>query len=281
MVPPLPERSEALTEVEGPSAAEGSPSTTASHLAFGRCSASAQGGDWQSGVGVGVGETAAISEAFSFIADASEQPRAGTAWREFRYCHSGRARQASCAMLPVAPRPDARRVEAKEHNRMPVTEFRERVERTPLDATVLALLPRRISDLQLRIAGTALERLIAQLYRDLEARGIRFRPKCYLADEWGCPTGVPVIGIPFYLADPQLARIEGELTGIEAETEVETLMYLRHESGHAFNYAYRLYLDGEWTRTFGSFRRPYPDEYRPEPFSDRYVRHIPGWYAIA
>ena len=162
---------------------------------------------------------------------------------------------------------------------MSVTEFRERIERGPLDATVLALLPRRISDLELRIAGTPLEGLIAQLYRELGERGLRFRPKCYLADEWGCPTGVPVVGIPFYLADPQLARIEGELTGIEAETEVETLMYLRHESGHAFNYAYRLYLDGEWTRTFGSFRRPYPEEYRPEPFSDRFVRHIPGWYA--
>jgi hypothetical protein len=160
-----------------------------------------------------------------------------------------------------------------------VSEFRERIERGPLDATVLALLPRRISDLELRIAGTPLEGLIARLYRELDSRGLRFRPRCYLADEWGCPTGVPVIGIPFYLADPQLARIEGELTGIEAETEVETLMYLRHESGHAFSYAYRLYLEPEWTRTFGSFRRPYPEEYRPEPFSDRYVRHIPGWYA--
>lgn len=162
---------------------------------------------------------------------------------------------------------------------MSVTEFRERIERAPLDATVLALLPRRISDLQLRIAGTRLEGLIGRVYRELDAAGIRFRPKCYLADEWGCPTGVPVVGIPFYLADPQLARIEGELTGFEAESEAEILMYLRHETGHAFNYAYRLYLDPEWTRTFGSFRRPYPEEYRPEPFSDRFVRHIPGWYA--
>lgn len=162
---------------------------------------------------------------------------------------------------------------------MPVTEFRERVDRTPLDATVLALLPRRISDLQLRIQGTRLEALIARLYRELDQRGVRFRPKCYLADEWGCPTGVPVVGIPFYLADPQLARIESELTGIAAETDEEILMYLRHESGHAFNYAYRLYLDPEWTRHFGSFRRPYPEDYRPEPFSDRFVRHIPGWYA--
>jgi hypothetical protein len=162
---------------------------------------------------------------------------------------------------------------------MAITEFREKIDRAPLDAAMLALLPRRISDLQLKIAGTRLEDLVAQLYRDLDSHGIQFHPKCYLADEWGCPTGVPVVGIPFYLADPQLARIEGELTGIEAESDDEILMYLRHESGHAFNYAYRLYLDPEWTRHFGSFRRPYPEEYRPDPFSDRFVRHIPGWYA--
>ena len=29
-----------------------------------------------------------------------------------------------------------------------------------------------------------------------------FAPACYLSDEWGCPSGIPVIGIPFYLADP-------------------------------------------------------------------------------
>lgn len=162
---------------------------------------------------------------------------------------------------------------------MATTEFREKIDRAPLDAAMLALLPRRISDLELRIAGTRLEGLVARLYADLEAGGLVFRPKCYLADEWGCPTGVPVIGIPFYLADPQLSRIEGELTGIEAESDAEILMYLRHEAGHAFSYAYRLYLEPDWTRTFGSFRRPYPEEYRPDPFSDRFVRHIPGWYA--
>ena len=31
--------------------------------------------------------------------------------------------------------------------------------------------------------------------------------------------------------------------------------------------------------TFGSITQPYLEEYRPEPFSRRYVRHLPGWYA--
>jgi hypothetical protein len=30
---------------------------------------------------------------------------------------------------------------------------------------------------------------------------------------------------------------------------------------------------------FGSFSLPYNEEYTPQPFSRRFVRHIPGWYA--
>jgi hypothetical protein len=56
-------------------------------------------------------------------------------------------------------------------------------------------------------------------------------------------------------------------------------MYLRHEAGHAFNYAYELYRTPEWRDLFGPFRRPYRDSYRPVPFSRRFVRHIAGWYA--
>jgi hypothetical protein len=141
------------------------------------------------------------------------------------------------------------------------------------------LLSRRISDLALRIAGTRLEDLVNELYQELEKAGISFRPKTYLSDEWGCPQGVPVIGIPFYLADPVLCKLENELTGIEAETDSEIMMCLRHEAGHAFNYAYRLYLKAEWRRIFGPFSRSYQEEYKPIPFSARFVHHIPGWYA--
>lgn len=142
-----------------------------------------------------------------------------------------------------------------------------------------ALLSRKISELALQIPGTRLEAQVRQLYDELERAGIDFRPQCYLADEWGCPDNVPVIGIPFYLADPQLARLEGELTGIEAEDEFEVLMYLRHEAGHAFNYAYRLYALPEWQRTFGFFLRDYDEDYPAKPFSTRYVRNVPGWYS--
>jgi hypothetical protein len=41
----------------------------------------------------------------------------------------------------------------------------------------------------------------------------------------------------------------------------------------------RLYDQEEWVKQFGSITQPYSEEYRPEPFSRRYVRHLPGWYA--
>jgi len=140
------------------------------------------------------------------------------------------------------------------------------------------LLASRISELGLRIEGTELEPLVEQLYRELDACGITFKPPVYLSDEWGCPEGIPVIGVPFYLADPKLAAIEDELAD-NLESHDESMMYLRHEAGHAFNYAYRLYEREEWHALFGPYSRPYIETYKPNPFSTDFVRHIAGWYA--
>jgi len=140
---------------------------------------------------------------------------------------------------------------------------------------VLRRMP--IRELGLRLTGSPMEPLILTLQAELRRKLRRFRPQYYLTDEWGCPSGQPVIGIPFYLADPELARIEKQTNDLENARQI--LMYLRHEAGHAFNYAYRLYQRPEWRATFGSFRRRYSDDYRPVPFSRDYVRHLPGWYA--
>jgi len=149
-------------------------------------------------------------------------------------------------------------------------------EKAPPD--VQEILSKPIKELGLILEGSPLERSIQRLYRELERKGIRkFKPLCYLTDEWGCPSGEPVIGIPFYLANPKLARLEKEMNDLEDEREI--MMYLRHEAGHAFNYAYRLYGTPEWRELFGPFRRPYRENYRPVPFSKRFVRHIEGWYA--
>jgi hypothetical protein len=140
------------------------------------------------------------------------------------------------------------------------------------------LLNRPVREFGLKIEGSPVERFVNQLYRELQQKKLmNFHPAVYLTDEWGCPSGEPVIGIPFYLANSDLAQLEKEINDLEDAREI--MMYLRHEAGHAFNYAYRLYNRPEWKQIFGWFRRPYRDNYRPVPFSRNYVRHMAGWYA--
>jgi hypothetical protein len=141
-----------------------------------------------------------------------------------------------------------------------------------------ALLGRRISDIGLGVEGTRVERLTAQLYDELASHGLRFRPPVYLSDQWGCPDGTPLIGVPFYLADDRLERIESEMSG-GVEDDREAMKYMRHEAGHAINYAFEFYDRPEWRSIFGSFSKPYHDRYRADPFSRSHVRHILGWYA--
>ncbi len=140
------------------------------------------------------------------------------------------------------------------------------------------LLGHRISDLALEIRGSRVERLVAQLYDELDRAGLRYKPGVYLSDQWGCPDGTPLIGVPFYLADARLERIEAEMS-MSVESDEEAMRYMRHEAGHAFNYAFRLHEQPEWQETFGAFAKPYRDRYRADPFSRDYVRHILAWYA--
>ena len=46
------------------------------------------------------------------------------------------------------------------------------------------LLDLRLRDLDLRIEGTPLEARVAKLHDELAARGLRFRPHCWLSTEW-------------------------------------------------------------------------------------------------
>jgi len=143
---------------------------------------------------------------------------------------------------------------------------------------VQEILQRPICELGLKLEGSPLEKPVQQLYHELERKGLeKFRPLIYLSDEWGCPSGEPVIGVPFYLADPRLSELERQVNDLEDEREI--MMYLRHEAGHAFNYAFKLHRTPEWRELFGSFRRPYREQYKPVAFSRRYVRHMAGWYA--
>jgi hypothetical protein len=144
------------------------------------------------------------------------------------------------------------------------------------------LLDLRFCDLKLTIAGTDLERAIGRLYDELGTRGIRFRPHCWLSQEWFSPDGIPGIAIPFYLAHPRLARIERRfMREAEGGNRNWLMRILRHEAGHALDSAYRVRRRRAWREVFGPASLPYPDTYRPRPGSRRFVQHLGAWYAQA
>ena len=104
-----------------------------------------------------------------------------------------------------------------------------------------------IRDLGLMIEGTRLAPVIDEFRAELAQRGItEVVPRFHLSTEWGVPFGTVVIGIPFYLAHPDLTALHGEQVGhIEGFNRADILRYLRHEMGHVINYAYKLYdLEG-------------------------------------
>jgi hypothetical protein len=142
------------------------------------------------------------------------------------------------------------------------------------------LLDMRLCDLPIAIAGTPLEDRIAQLYHELEIRGIRFRPHFWLSDEWFTPDGVPGIAIPFYLAHPRLMRLEAkQMLDVEGGSEEWCLKILRHEAGHALDNAFRLRRRDSWREVFGPASLPYPEYYQPKPYSKNFVLHLDMWYA--
>ncbi|MHC4740984.1 MAG: putative zinc-binding metallopeptidase [Planctomycetota bacterium] len=138
----------------------------------------------------------------------------------------------------------------------------------------------RVKDLGLQIPGSALEPFVDELYEELEAKGIEFHPPCYLADEWLCPDKSPIIGIPFWLAHRRLKAIELRMMfEVEGATDDACMKLLRHECGHAMNYAYELFKKTRWRELFGPFTANYSDTYFYQPYSKRYVIHLQDSYA--
>jgi len=144
------------------------------------------------------------------------------------------------------------------------------------------LLDLRFRDLNLTIENTELEQYIARLYSELDRRGIVFRPHFWLSNEWFSPDGIPGIAIPFYLAHPRLRELEkAQMLEVEGGSEASCMRILRHETGHTIDTAYRLHRRKRWREIFGPYSIPYPDSYKPKPFSKSYVTHLDMWYAQA
>ena len=144
------------------------------------------------------------------------------------------------------------------------------------------LLDLRLSDLPLRLEGTPLEERVARLHDELEKRDLRFRPHVWLSEEWFSPDGVPGFAIPFYLAHPRLMKLESkQMLEVEGASDKECMRIMRHEAGHAIDNAFGLHRRQRHRELFGPFNKPYPEWYKPNPASRKYVLHLNAWYAQA
>ena len=143
------------------------------------------------------------------------------------------------------------------------------------------LLERKISQLGLKLEGTELEPLIRQLYDELTAKGLVFHPPCHVGDEWFVPVGIPAIFIPFFLTHERLRKLERKLIlEVEGESQEWFMKLMRHETAHAYAYAYQVFRKKKWQATFGkTSTEDTPEFYRPRPYSRSYVVHLDDWYA--
>ena len=142
------------------------------------------------------------------------------------------------------------------------------------------LLDMRLCDLGVKLEGSWIERPIAKLYDELEAKQIRLRPHIWLSTNWFCPDGVPGFAVPFFLAHPRLMKLERtEMLEVEGGNLPWCMKLLRHETGHALQNAYRLARRKNWQKAFGHNTVPYPETYRPKPTSKNFVLHLYFWYA--
>ncbi|WP_334147767.1 putative zinc-binding metallopeptidase [Hyphomicrobium sp.] len=151
-----------------------------------------------------------------------------------------------------------------------------RLERMP-DSELLCT---RFCDLPLQLKGSVIEERAKRVFDELTARGIRFRPTIWIAEEWYNPDGVVGFAVPFYLLHPRLIRLERKMM-LEAEGASlnEAMSILRHETGHAIDEAFRLSEMRAYRQVFGSPQRTYPTNYVADPDSRDFVQHLNAWYA--
>jgi hypothetical protein len=134
------------------------------------------------------------------------------------------------------------------------------------------LLNTRVGELELR-PSDALRDCLIELRHELVANHIGFFPHFYFGQEpWGCIDRTGSIEIPFYLANNELRRIAER--HYVAYSKEEIMMILRHETGHAVNYAYKLWIGSQWKKLFGKFHQPYPRFYNFISNSKDFVRYL-------
>ena len=150
----------------------------------------------------------------------------------------------------------------------------------------LEILTTPINRLGYTIEGTFLEEAIRVVRKDMKRVGItQLQPLFYLSNGYGCIEGIPNIALSFTSCNDLIAELNEEYRKFRY-TPDEIIDVLRHEIGHAFCYAYKLFKTPEFRRIFrvkGHFFRTYPatNRYilRVNPWSKEFVNPGGDYYA--
>jgi hypothetical protein len=145
------------------------------------------------------------------------------------------------------------------------------------------LLATRVCDLELHLHGNRLWQCIDHALAEARSFGITLEPYFYFSDGYGCVQGTVNIGLGYWDADELLRKIHDDCRGYTRD-EVDLVLLLKHEIGHAFCYAHKLYQLPEFRKVFGirgNFFATYPDHdrYAYDPYSVDHVNPDYDHYA--
>jgi hypothetical protein len=137
----------------------------------------------------------------------------------------------------------------------------------------LELLLTPLSRLPISLVDGPVGQALYQIHEDLKRTRMRkFEPGFYLSTGYGTVEGTTNIAVGFYDTHPLIRELHREYRKWLYNPE-EILAVLRHEIGHAFCYAYKLYRRKDFRETFnvrGHFFRTYP-------VTNRYVERANPW----
>lgn len=137
----------------------------------------------------------------------------------------------------------------------------------------LELLLSPLSRLPISVNDGPVGDAICLLRNDLKRKRLeRIQPNFYLSTGYGTVAGTTNIGLGFYDTHSLIRELNKEYRHWSYSPE-EILSTLRHEVGHAFCYAYKLYRRKDFRKIFnvrGNFFQTYP-------VTDRYVERANPW----
>ena len=151
------------------------------------------------------------------------------------------------------------------------------------DTEKTELLHSQVNAIPVRLEGNLLGDCITKVMQELLSFGVTLEPTFYLSDAYGCVEGTTNIGLGFWDGHRLLREIRRDMDQLVRD-EGDLLLLLKHEVGHAFCYAYKIYRLKEFRQLFhveGNFFRSYPHDnsYRPDVFSQDFVNPDYDHYA--